>query len=94
MAGSMMVCLLSLFRSKKPFAVRLMPLMFLGSFAGLYNYQIGQYGVYKNLDKITTLMTSKPETEVSRLTQEYLIANDPYKKYKAISENATAEEVV
>ena len=41
MAGSFLVCMLSLFRSKRPLYVRMMPLIFLGSFTSLYNYHIG-----------------------------------------------------
>jgi hypothetical protein len=40
-AGSMGFCLAFFFRSPKPLPLRLLPLIFLGSFSSLYNYQIG-----------------------------------------------------
>lgn len=57
--GSFGVCLLVLFRSKQPLHVRLLPLVFLGSFSSIYNYHIGQYGVYRNLDGIYGFLTHK-----------------------------------
>lgn len=66
--GSMAFCLIFFFQSKSPLQIRMLPLMFLGSFASFYNYQIGQYGVYKNIDSIMKLMTDKKDnTEVGRM---------------------------
>lgn len=39
--GSMGFCLAFFLKSPKPLALRLMPLIFLGTFSSLYNYQIG-----------------------------------------------------
>ena len=39
--GSMGFCLAFFLRSPKPLSIRMMPLIFLGSFSSLYNYQIG-----------------------------------------------------
>ena len=40
-AGSMGFCLAFFLRSPKTLAIRMMPLIFLGSFSSMYNYQIG-----------------------------------------------------
>jgi hypothetical protein len=49
-----------------------MPLMFLGSFASLYNYQIGQYGIYRNLDDLYKKLTDKRDTEVGMKAWNFL----------------------
>ena len=41
LAGSMGFCLAFFLRSNKPLAIRMMPLIFLGSFSSMYNYQVG-----------------------------------------------------
>ena len=51
-------------RSKQPLFLRLMPLLFLGSFASIYNYHIGQYGVYRNVDELFKVLTDKRDTQV------------------------------
>lgn len=67
------VCMLSLFRSRKPLYVRILPLIFLGSFSSIYNYHIGQYGVYKHIDGFYAFLTAKEETEVGRQAKEFLV---------------------
>ena len=57
-------CLLVFFRSKQPLYVRLLPLTFLGTFSSIYNYHIGQYGVYRNIDTIYSFLTAKSDTQV------------------------------
>ena len=58
------VCLLVFFRSKQALFLRLLPLMFLGTFSSLYNYHIGQYGVYRKVDEFYKFLGSKEGTEV------------------------------
>ena len=79
-ASSFTFCLLILFRSRKPLHLRLLPLFFFGTFASMYNYQIGQYGVYKNIDKLMAFMAEKEGSEVSNRTKEFLEAMDERKK--------------
>jgi len=40
-AGSFGFCLAFFLKSPKSLAIRMMPLIFLGSFSSMYNYQIG-----------------------------------------------------
>ena len=67
------VCMLSLFRSRKPLYVRILPLIFLGSFSSIYNYHIGQYGVYRNIDSIYSFLTTKEDTEVGKDARAFLV---------------------
>jgi hypothetical protein len=61
-AASFGFCLMFFMRSKQPLFLRLMPLLFLGSFASIYNYHIGQYGVYRNVDELFKVLTDKRDT--------------------------------
>jgi glucan phosphoethanolaminetransferase (alkaline phosphatase superfamily) len=72
-AGSMAFSIIFFLKAKYSLSVRLMPLIFLGSFSSLYHYHIGQYGVYKNIDSILGIMTEKGnKTEVSKLASEFV----------------------
>jgi hypothetical protein len=62
MAASFGFCLIVFFRKKLPLHLRMLPLVFLGSFTSLYNYQIGQYGLYRNLDGIFQFLLEKRES--------------------------------
>ncbi|TNV78704.1 hypothetical protein FGO68_gene12187 [Halteria grandinella] len=72
MAGSFGFCLAFFLKSKMSLHVRLLPLMFLGSFASMYNYQVGQYGVYRNIDEIYKVLTDKRDSEVGGQAWRYL----------------------
>jgi len=72
--GSFGFCLLVFFRSKQPLYVRMLPLIFLGSFSSIYNYHIGQYGVYRSIDEIYSFLTLKPDSEVGRDAKHFLTA--------------------
>ena len=69
---SFAICFLFLFKTNKPLPVRLFPLLFLGSFSALYNYHVGQYGVYKNIDSFMKILSEKGDTEVGSRTREFL----------------------
>ena len=71
--GSFGVCLLAFFRSSKPLYLRLLPLIFLGTFSSMYNYHIGQYGVYRHLDDIYGFLTRlEGDTAVGREARDFL----------------------
>ena len=71
--GSFGVCLLAFFRpTRQPLYIRLLPLVFLGTFSSMYNYHLGQYGVYRNIDKIYEFLTGKEESEVGREAKEFV----------------------
>lgn len=70
------VCMLSMFRSRKPLYVRILPLIFLGSFSSIYNYHIGQYGVYKHIDGFYSFLTAKEDSEVGRQARDFLVQLD------------------
>jgi hypothetical protein len=53
--------------------VRILPLIFLGSFSSIYNYHIGQYGVYRNIDSIYSFLTTKEDTEVGKDARAFLV---------------------
>lgn len=72
MAASAGFCLIFFMKSKMSLHVRLLPLMFLGSFASMYNYQVGQYGVYRNLDEIFKVLTDKRDSEVGGQAWRFL----------------------
>lgn len=83
-AGSFGFCLAFFFRSKQPLFLRTVPLLFLGTFASIYNYQVGQYGVYRNVDSIFTVLTDKRDTEVGLEAYTFLknLAEDESSKLK------------
>ena len=64
MAASFGFCIMIFMRSKQTLYLRLLPLLFLGSFTSMYNYQIGQYGVYRNVDELYRVLTDKRDSEV------------------------------
>jgi hypothetical protein len=70
--GSFGFCLAIFLKSKQALHVRLLPLLFLGTFASLYNYQIGQYGVYRNVDSLFQLLTDKRDSEVGSQAHAFL----------------------
>lgn len=61
-AGIFTLCMSVFFKKTLPIHLRLMPLLTLGTFATLFNFQIGQYGLYRNIDNIIEVLTDKPET--------------------------------
>ena len=72
LAASLGFCLMMFFRTQKPLIVRLFPLLVLGTFSSVYHYNIGQYGVYRNVDLIFKVLTDKRDSEVGRHAVEFL----------------------
>jgi hypothetical protein len=71
-AGSLGFCVAFFLRSKRPLYFRMMPLIFLGSFSSLYNYQIGQYGVYRTVDDFFDFLTTKKDSQVALEASTFL----------------------
>ena len=72
MAGSFAFCVMVFFKRKLALHVRLLPALFLGGFTSLYNYQIGQYGLYKNVDSLFQLLLDKRDSQVAHEAQGFL----------------------
>ncbi len=66
------VCLFVLFNTRMSLHFRLLPTLFLGTFSSMYNYHVGQYGLYRNLDGLYAFLLAKGETRVAREAREYL----------------------
>ena len=52
--------------------LRMMPLIFFGTFSSMYNYHIGQYGVYRNVDILMKVLTEKQDCQVGRDAVSFL----------------------
>ena len=74
LTASFGICLTYFYRSRKSIFVRLMPLMSLGTFASMYHYHIGQYGIYKNVDILFKVLTDKPDSDVGKDAVNFLAA--------------------
>ena len=48
--------------------------MSLGTFASMYHYHIGQYGIYKNVDILFKVLTDKPDSDVGKDAVNFLAA--------------------
>jgi len=72
MAASFGLCVMVFFKRKLSLHVRLLPALFLGGFTSLYNYQIGQYGLYKNVDSLFQMLLDKRESQVCSEAQGFL----------------------
>jgi len=72
MAASFGFCVMVFFKRKLALHVRLLPALFLGGFTSLYNYQVGQYGLYKNVDALFQLLLDKRDSQVALEAQTFL----------------------